>query len=69
MNNADQAQRSPADMLIKSLQKNKDTVKKEKLESNRIGPYPGVFAVTDRLHRSSRESRSDCRGQRARQRR
>lgn len=67
MNNADQAQRSLADMLIKSLQKNKDTVKEEKLDSNRIGPYPGVFAVTDRLHRSSRESRSDCRGQRARQ--
>ena len=38
MNNADQAQRSLADMLIKSLQKNKDTVKEEKLESNRVGP-------------------------------
>lgn len=44
MNNADQAQYSSAVMLIKSMQENKDTVKDETLESNRIDPCRSVLA-------------------------
>lgn len=49
MNNADQAQRSPADMLIKSLQKNKDTVKKRKARQQSYRSLSGRV----RRHRSA----------------
>ena len=60
MNNADQTQDSLAVLLIKSMQKNKDTVKEETPESNRIDPCRSVLAVTARMRRTHRESCFAC---------